>query len=57
MTKNLNCQVKTPPGISLTGTMATTFFFTKMKFHQRPGETKIAIGALVSGSEMSNFRS
>ena len=56
MTKNLNRQGK-PPQYGFYQLPGDNFFFTKMKFHQRPGEKKFENGALVSGSEMSKFGS
>ena len=48
---------QTPPLNDFNQLPDDIFFFTKTKFHQPPGEKKIEIGALVSGSEMSKFGS
>ena len=40
MTKNLSYHVKNPPDVKFNQLPGQNFFFTKMKFHQRPGEKK-----------------
>ena len=46
MTKNLNYHVKNPTVTKFYQLPDDNFFFTKMKFHQRPGEKKMILAPL-----------